>query len=43
MLLTLLLGEKTGVVSFTESPETAELKGECDKLAREAMSELAAK
>ena len=38
MLLTLLLSEKTGLGSFAEPPEAAEFKGECDKLAREAMS-----
>jgi uncharacterized membrane protein YqiK len=43
MLLTLLLGEKTGLGSFAESPEAAEFKGECDKLAREAMGALAGK
>ncbi len=42
-LLTLLLGEKTGLGSFAESPEMAEFKGECDKLAREAMGTLATK
>ena len=43
MLLTLLLGEKTGIGSFAESPDAAEFKGECDKLAREAMVTLAGK
>ena len=42
-LLTLLLGEKTGLGSFAESPEAVEFKGECDKLAREAMGALAQK
>jgi uncharacterized membrane protein YqiK len=43
MLLTLLLGEKSGLGSFAETPESAEFKGECDKLAREATAALAAK
>ncbi|HEX4609384.1 MAG TPA: SPFH domain-containing protein [Urbifossiella sp.] len=43
LLLSLLLGEKTGLGSFADSPEAAELKGECDKLAKEAMGALAAK
>jgi uncharacterized membrane protein YqiK len=42
-LLTLLLGEKTGIGSFAESPEASEFKAECDKLAREAMGALAPK
>ncbi|MBN9119598.1 MAG: hypothetical protein J0I06_10655 [Planctomycetes bacterium] len=42
-LLTLLLGEKTGIGSFAESPEAAEFKTECDKLAREATEALAGK
>jgi uncharacterized membrane protein YqiK len=42
-LLTLLLGEKTGIGSFAESPDAAELKAECDKLAKQATAELAAK
>ncbi|OWK36799.1 SPFH domain-containing protein [Fimbriiglobus ruber] len=43
LLLNLLLSEKTGVGSFADAPETAEFKGECDKLAREAMGALAGK
>ncbi len=43
MLLTLLLGEKTGLGSFAEPPGAAALKDECDALAREAMGALAAK
>src|SRR5262245_8250379 len=43
MLLTLLLGEKTGLGSFTDSPEAAEFKAECDKLAREAMGAMSGK
>ncbi|HEX4606781.1 MAG TPA: hypothetical protein VH092_01125 [Urbifossiella sp.] len=35
--------ESAGLGSFADSPEAAELKGECDKLAREAMGALAAK
>ncbi|VTR95618.1 Uncharacterized protein OS=Singulisphaera acidiphila (strain ATCC BAA-1392 / DSM 18658 / VKM B-2454 / MOB10) GN=Sinac_0583 PE=4 SV=1: Band_7 [Gemmata massiliana] len=42
-LLTLLLGEKTGLGSFGDSPEATEFRGECDKLAREAMGTLTAK
>jgi uncharacterized membrane protein YqiK len=42
-LLTLLLGEKTSLGSFAESPEAAEFKSECDKLAREAVGALAGK
>jgi uncharacterized membrane protein YqiK len=42
-LLSLLLSEKTGLGSFAESSEATEFKGECDKLAREAMGALAAK
>ena len=42
-LLTLLLGEKTGLGSFAESSDAVEFKAECDKLAREAMGALAAK
>ncbi len=43
MLLALLLAEKTGLGTFAESPDAAEFKGECDKLAREAMGALAGK
>lgn len=43
MLLTLLLGEKSGLGSFAESPDASEFKGECDKLAREAMGALVGK
>lgn len=43
MLLTLLLSEKAGMGSFVDSPEAAEFKGECDKLAREAMGALGSK
>ncbi|MCI0699565.1 MAG: hypothetical protein L0241_00570 [Planctomycetia bacterium] len=43
MLLTLLLSEKTGIGSFAESPDAAEFKEECDKLAREAIGTLAGK
>jgi len=43
LLLSLMLGEKTGLGSFTDTPESAEMKGECEKLAREAMGALAQK
>jgi uncharacterized membrane protein YqiK len=43
MLLTLLLGEKTGLGTFADTPEVGELKGECEKLAREALGSLEAK
>ncbi len=43
MLLSLLLSEKTGMGSLNDSPDAIEFKGECDKLAREAMGELSAK
>jgi hypothetical protein len=43
MLLSLLLSEKTGVGSFADSPEAAEFKEECGKLAREATATLAGK
>lgn len=42
-LLALLLGEKTGMGSFAESPEATEFKAECDRLARQAMGSLATK
>jgi uncharacterized membrane protein YqiK len=42
-LLTLLLGEKSGMGSFADTPEALELKGECDKLAREAIGALSSK
>jgi len=42
-LMTLLLGEKTGLGSFADSPEAAGFKAECDKLAREAIDALAVK
>jgi len=42
-LLTLLLGEKSGLGSFAESQDAAELKAECDQLAREAAGALVAK
>jgi hypothetical protein len=42
-LMTMLLGEKSGLGSFADSPEAAEFKTECDKLAREAMGALVAK
>src|SRR5205085_407064 len=43
MLLTLMLGEKTGFGSLTDSPEAAEFKAECEKLARDAVGSLAGK
>jgi uncharacterized membrane protein YqiK len=42
-LLTLLLGEKSGLGSFADTPEAAEFKAECDRLASEATQMLAAK
>ncbi|HEY3789778.1 MAG TPA: SPFH domain-containing protein, partial [Urbifossiella sp.] len=36
LLLDLILGEKTGLGSFADSPEAAELKMECEKLTHEA-------
>jgi uncharacterized membrane protein YqiK len=43
MLLTLMLGEKTGIGSFVDTPESAEFKSECEKLAKEAIGALGAK
>jgi uncharacterized membrane protein YqiK len=43
MLLTLMLGEKSGFGSLTDSPEAAEFKAECEKLARDAAGSLAGK
>ncbi|MDB5312527.1 MAG: domain / Band 7 family protein [Gemmataceae bacterium] len=43
LLLTLMLGEKTGLGSFADSPETAEFKAECEKLARDAIGALGGK
>jgi uncharacterized membrane protein YqiK len=43
MLLSLLLSEKTGVGSFADTPEAAEFKDECGKLARDAMGALTGK
>ena len=43
MLLALMLGEKSGFGSLTDSPEAAEFKDECEKLARDAMGALAGK
>jgi uncharacterized membrane protein YqiK len=42
-LLALLLAEKTGLGAFAESPDATELKGECEKLARDALGALAGK
>lgn len=38
MLMSLVLSEKLGLGSMTDSPEAAELKAECEKLTREAMA-----
>ena len=43
MLLSLMLSEKTGLGTFADSPESAELKVECDKLAKEAIGALGGK
>jgi uncharacterized membrane protein YqiK len=40
MLLSLMLDEKAGIKAFVDTPESAELKSECDKLAREAIGAL---
>ncbi|MFO0822894.1 MAG: SPFH domain-containing protein [Gemmataceae bacterium] len=42
-LLTLLLSEKTGMGSFTETPESAAFKEQCEKLAHDAINGLAAR
>lgn len=41
LLLTLLLGEKTGLGSFADTPEALELKAEVEKLTKEATASLA--
>jgi uncharacterized membrane protein YqiK len=43
MLLTLMLSEKSGLGSFADTPESAEMKSECDKLAKEAIGALGGK
>jgi uncharacterized membrane protein YqiK len=43
MLLNMILSEKSGLGSFADTPESAELKVECDKLTKEAMGTLAGK
>ena len=43
MLLSLMLDEKTGLGSCTDSPESVELKSECEKLAKEAIGALSGK
>ena len=43
MLFNLMLNEKLGLGSLTDSPETAELKAETEKLSRDAMAALTAK
>ncbi|HXD85982.1 MAG TPA: SPFH domain-containing protein [Urbifossiella sp.] len=41
LLLNLLVSEKLGIGSLADSPESEELKAECDKLSRDAMATLA--
>jgi len=41
LLLNLLVSEKLGIGSLADSPESEELKAECDKLTRDAMAALA--
>jgi len=43
LLFNLMLNEKLGLGSLTDSPEVAELKSETEKLTRETMATLAAK